>query len=97
MIDTFLVSCCVVCCLFWLKMMFLLRKLTKANNRADALQNELNELATRLYGSPENYERAKENRRECRTDREEKVAREAAAKGIPRSNLQYPSRFKGTR
>lgn len=72
-------------------------RLHKETDRADGLQNELDELTTRLYGSPENYERAKDNVRECRTDREQKVAYEAAQKGIPRSAKQYPSRFKGTR
>lgn len=69
----------------------------REKRRADRLQAEINELTTRLYGSTENYERAKDNVRECRTDREQKVAYEAAHKGITRASKQYPSRFKGMR
>jgi flagellar biosynthesis/type III secretory pathway M-ring protein FliF/YscJ len=76
---------------------YTMRRWTKAENRANDLSKELNELTTKLYGSPENYERAKDNVRECRTDREQKVAYEAANKGITRSAKQYPSRFKGMR
>ncbi|KIL38313.1 hypothetical protein SD70_27240 [Gordoniibacillus kamchatkensis] len=77
--------------------LYIMRRWTKSVNLAQALRKELDELTTLLYGSPQIYEQAKENRRECRTDREEKVAREAAQKGITRAAKQYPSRFKGTR
>lgn len=77
--------------------LYTMRRWTKSQNLADDLRKELDEVTTRLYGSPEIYEQSKENRRECRTDREEKVAREAAEKGITRASKQYPSRFKGTR
>lgn len=83
--------------LFLIILIIMSRKLTKSINRSNTLQAELDELTTKLYGSPQNYVRAKDNVRECHTDREQKVAQEAADKGITRSAKQYPSRYKGTR
>lgn len=75
------------------------RKWTQARRRVLQLERELDELSERLFGSRDNYERAKHNHNVTRITRERefKVAAQCADKGIPRTNKQYPSRFKGTR
>lgn len=72
------------------------RKIRLLTEEKERLRNELDELITRLYGSSETYEKAKESRF-ISTDREVKVAAECAEKGIAREAKQYPSRFKSTR
>lgn len=72
-------------------------KLIHERRRANTLEQERDALAERVHGSVENYERAKVNERWIPDEREYKVALECAEKGIPRSNKQYPARFRGTR
>jgi predicted Rossmann fold nucleotide-binding protein DprA/Smf involved in DNA uptake len=69
----------------------------KEKRLKEQYKRERDELAERIYGSPEAFERAQARKTRSYLPREIKVANEAAIKGIPRSNKQYPSRFKGTR